>query len=223
MTGERKWFSILLIIILMLLVLSASISAPLLCRPFYYAHIDALGLPEETGFTYQEIKDAFDGVMDFCVLGKPFQTGVLRWSEEGMSHFADCAVLFRLDFSILGGSLLALAGCVWLRKKGLRPAPILGRGPGFWAGCVLAVGFLVIAGLAALDFDRAYVIFHTLFFPGKENWLFNPARDQTILIMPQVFFRNCAILIVGLLFFLCGVLVWSGRKRGDKGNDTGEQ
>lgn len=216
MTGERKWFSILVIVLLMLAVLSFSIAVPLLCRPFYYAHIDALDLPAQTGFTYQEIKDAFDGVMDFCLLDKPFQTGVLRWSEEGRSHFADCAVLFRLDFYVLGGSLLALLVCGFLTRKGLRPAPLGGRSPLFWAGSVLAVGFVVIAGLAALDFDKAYVIFHTLFFPGKENWLFNPARDQTILIMPQVFFRNCAILIVGMLFFLCGVLMWAGRKKPDR-------
>lgn len=213
MARQHRWFSVLLIVILMLLVLSVSIAAPLLCRPFYYAHIDALDLPEQTGFTEQEIKDAFDGVMDFCLWGKPFQTGVLRWSDAGMRHFADCAVLFRLDLAVAAGSLAALAGCWVLEKKGLRPAPLGGRGPGFWAGCILAVSFVVIAGLAALDFDRAYVIFHTLFFPGKDNWLFDPARDQTILIMPQVFFRNCAILIVGMLFFLCGVLIWTGRKK----------
>lgn len=213
MKRQRKWFSVLLIVVLMLLVLSASIAVPLLCRPFYYAHIDALHLPEETGFTYQEIKDAFDGVMDFCVFGKPFQTGVLRWSEEGMHHFADCAVLFRLDFVVLGCALAALLVCVFAARNGLRPASLAGRSPLFWAGGILAVGFVVLAGLAALDFDRAYIIFHTLFFPGKDNWLFNPARDQTILIMPQVFFRNCAILIVGMLFFLCGVLLWAGRKK----------
>lgn len=216
MTKQRRWFSLLLILLLMLAVLSASIAAPLLCRPFYYAHIDVLDLPAQTGFTYEEIKDAFDGVMDFCLLDKPFQTGVLRWSEEGRSHFADCAVLFRLDFYVLGGSLLALLACGLLTRKGLRPAPLGGRSPLFWAGSVLAVGFLVIAGLAALDFDKAYIIFHTLFFPGKENWLFNPARDQTILIMPQVYFRNCALLIVGMLFFLCGVLMWAGRKKSDR-------
>lgn len=216
MTGQRKWFSLLLILILMLLVLSASIAAPLVCRSFYYAHINALHLPEETGFTYDEIKYAFDGVMDFCLHGKPFDTGVLRWSAEGVSHFADCAALFRLDFAVLAGSALALAVCALLTRTGLRPAPLAGRSPCFWAGSVLAVGFVVLAGLAALDFDKAYIIFHTLFFPGKENWLFNPARDQTILILPQVYFRNCAILIVGMLFFLCGCLLWAGRKKPDR-------
>lgn len=52
--------------------------------------------------------------------------------------------------------------------------------------------FLAVGGLAALDFDRAFVVFHALFFPGKDNWLFDPETDQIITILPQVFFRNSA-------------------------------
>ena len=51
MTGERKWFSVLLVLLLMLAVLSFSIAVPLVCRPFYYAHIGALDLPGQTGFS----------------------------------------------------------------------------------------------------------------------------------------------------------------------------
>ena len=43
-----KPLSLLLSLLTALAVLSGSIAAPLLCRPFYYAHIDALGLVEYT-------------------------------------------------------------------------------------------------------------------------------------------------------------------------------
>lgn len=46
-----------------LLVLSASIAVPLLCRPFYYAHIKALNLDGYTGLSVEQIKEAFDQVM----------------------------------------------------------------------------------------------------------------------------------------------------------------
>jgi integral membrane protein (TIGR01906 family) len=65
----------------------------------------------------------------------------------------------------------------------------------------------VIAGLAATDFDRAFVTFHHLFFPGKTNWIFDPGVDEIINILPEVFFRNCAILIVAILFALCAAAV----------------
>lgn len=217
MTGERKWFSWLLVVMLMLLVLSASIAFPLVCRPFYYAHIQALDLPSHTGWTGEEIREAFDEMMDFCIYGSPFGTGVLRWSEAGMQHFADCAKLFRLDFVVLGLSGVGLVACGLLRRRGLRPAPLLGHGPGFWAGIFLTVGFATVAGLAALDFDRAFVVFHQIFFPGTSNWIFEPQKDEIIQILPEVFFRNCAILIVAVLFLFCGCLVWfelRERKRG---------
>ena len=66
---------------------------------------------------------------------------------------------------------------------------------------------LILAGLAALDFDRAFTVFHAVFFPGKDNWIFDPATDQIILVMPQVFFRNCAILIGGVLLACCAALI----------------
>ncbi|MDE6591127.1 MAG: DUF1461 domain-containing protein, partial [Oscillospiraceae bacterium] len=96
----------------------------------------------------------------------------------------------------------------------IKPARPLGRGPAFWAGTGLGDVFLLIGGLAALDFDRAFVIFHALFFPGKTNWLFDPRTDQIINILPQEFFRNCAILILALLVLGCAALTASDLLRG---------
>lgn len=73
-----------------LAVLSGSIAAPLLCRPFYYAHIGPMGLTEYAGLTAEEIRQAFDQVMDFCLGLRPdFAAGVLPWSQSGAGHFAD--------------------------------------------------------------------------------------------------------------------------------------
>jgi len=202
-----KTYTFALILALMGLVLSASIAVPLLWRGFYYLHITALDLPEQTGLSVVEIREAFDEMMDFCVLGEPFGTGVLKWSQSGYEHFVDCAKLFRLDFAVLAVSIGALLVLAVLYRKGLRPVRLAGRGPMFWAGTVPAVGFVVIAGLAALDFDRAFVIFHSLFFPGKTNWIFDWRTDEIILVLPQVFFMNCGILIVGVLFACCVGLI----------------
>ena len=93
------------------------------------------------------------------------------------------------------------------RKKGLTLSPLAGHSPGFWAGCGLG-GALAIAGvLAALDFDRAFTVFHSIFFPGKDNWLFDPATDPVILILPEAFFRSCAILILAAVLLCCAALI----------------
>ena len=68
---------------------------------------------------------------------------------------------------------------------------------------------LVLGALAALDFDRAFVIFHSLFFPGKTNWIFDWRTDPIILVLPQDFFMHCAMLIGGgLVVFSLSILVF---------------
>jgi integral membrane protein (TIGR01906 family) len=214
-----KVLSVFLSVLTALFVLSASIAVPLLCRSFYYAHIGALGLADSTGLTVEQIRESFDQVMDFCLGLRPdFAAGVLRWSESGASHFADVRGLFLLDLWIFVLSLLVLAAAfVVCRKKQLKPYCFRDHGPGFWAALGLGIVFLVVGGLAALDFDRAFVIFHALFFPGKENWLFDWRTDPVILILPEEFFRNCAILILVLLLVWCAVLIlsdlWAVRKK----------
>ena len=192
-----------------LLVLTASIAVPLLCRPFYYAHIEALDLDGYTGLSVEQIKQAFDQVMDYCLGLRPdFAAGVLPFSQSGASHFADVRVLFLLDLWVAVISLAALVILFVLsRKRKLTPAPLLGHGPGFWAAIGLGGLFLIVGGLAATNFERAFVVFHSIFFPGKTNWLFDWRTDPIILLLPEDFFRNCAILILALLVFWCVVLI----------------
>lgn len=196
--------------VLALLVLSFSISVPILFRPFYYVQINALNLPQQTGWSAETIREAYDQVLDFCVLGKPFGTGQLAWSESGRSHFADVRGLFLLDFAVLAVTALLAVLLLILYKRGrLRFYRFGGRGPGFWADVLAAGLVLAVGGLAALDFNRAFTVFHAIFFPGKDNWLFDPATDQIILVMPETFFRNCAILIGVVLLVCCGALICS--------------
>lgn len=192
-----------------LLVLSASIAVPLLCRPFYYAHIEALNLDGYTGLSVEQIREAFDQVMDYCLGLRPdFAAGVLPFSESGASHFADVRVMFLLDLWVAVISLAALVILFIIsRRKTLTPAPLMGHGPGFWAAIGLGGLFLIVGGLAATNFERAFVIFHSLFFPGKTNWLFDWRTDPIILLLPEDFFRNCAILILALLIFWCVILI----------------
>ena len=109
-------------------------------------------------------------------------------------------------FWLLHALLLILSGFLWRNPD--RAGKVAFRG---------ITGVAVVGLLASLDFERAFVVFHALFFPGKDNWLFDPAVDQIILILPEVFFRNCALLIGGLILLWCAILIgtdlWLGRRR----------
>ncbi len=219
---RSRLLTVVLSVCLALFLLSASIAAPILCRPFYYAQIDSLRLTETTPWTEEEIRQAYDEMLDFCIgRREEFSTGVLAWSESGRSHFVDVRGLFLLDLRVLAVSAAALVVLLlvsWRAKW--RPRPLLGFGPGFWTGTGLAAVFLILGGWAATDFQRAFTVFHAIFFPGKTNWIFDPAADEIIRILPEVFFRNCAILILVLLVLGCAVLIagdclYFRRRRGE--------
>ena len=205
---QSKILSVLLAVLTACLVLSSSVAVPILCRPFYYAHIGPLGLVQATGLTEEAIRQAYDEMLDFCLGAPEFSTGALSWSQSGRDHFADVRVLFLLDLAVLALSAALLL--LWFllgRRMGLVPRPLLGRGPGFWAAAGLGIVFAVVGLLASLDFERAFVVFHALFFPGKTNWIFDWRTDPVILILPQEFFRNCALLVLALLLLWCAVLI----------------
>lgn len=205
---QSKALTVILAIVLALVLLTCSIAAPILCRPFYYAHIEPLGLEEYTGLTREEIKTAYNEMLDYCLGAEEFSTGVLKWSESGKDHFTDVRVLFLMDLKWLAFGVIWLIGIlIGMKISGRRTAPLAGRGPLFWAGAGLAIIFLIVGGLAALDFDRAFTVFHTVFFPGKDNWLFDPRTDEIINILPQEFFMHCAILILAILILGCVVFI----------------
>ena len=55
-----KFLSALCSLLLALFLLTAAIAVPILCRPLYYAQIDALDLTENTGWDEETIRGAYD-------------------------------------------------------------------------------------------------------------------------------------------------------------------
>ena len=67
-------------------LLAFSIAAPIVCRPFYYAHIGPLELEAHTGLSREEIKTAYNEMLDYCLGEEEFSTGEIKicrdFSEE---------------------------------------------------------------------------------------------------------------------------------------------
>ena len=212
---QSKTLAVVLAALTALFVLTLSVAVPILLRPFYYLHIGPLQLEQTTGLSRAQIVQAYDEMMDFCTgRTKEFSTGILPWSQSGRDHFVDVRGLFLLDLWVAAATGLLLFGWTLVRRRSrVQPYRFRKRGFPFW-GCVgLGGSFLCIGGLAALDFSRAFVVFHSIFFPGKDNWLFDPYTDAVICILPEVFFRNCAIFILVLLVVLCAALIMTDLRK----------
>ena len=125
---QSKLLSLFLAVLTALAVLTGAVAVPILCRPFYYAQIGPLGLEASTGLTGDQIRQAYDQVLDYCTgLSETFSAGILPFSDSGASHFADVRELFLLDLKLLGAGLLLLAVLLPVcRRRGLRPRPFWG-------------------------------------------------------------------------------------------------
>ena len=208
--------SVLAALAVFVFILTFSIGLPIYVRPFYYAHVEALDLPRVSGFAADQIIAAYNEVLDYLTLpGREFGTGVMAFSEAGKAHFEDCKFLFDLNAGLLLSSAACIAVLLVLRRLGkIGPLELAGRSSAYWAAVGAIVIPVVVGALAAVDFDRAFTVFHSLFFPGKTNWIFDWYDDQIIRVLPQTFFRNCAILIgAGILSLSLGILLADTIKR----------
>lgn len=204
----NKAVSILFAISLVFLIISFSISLPIYFRPLYYMHIDPLDIEASTGHTKAELKDAFNELMDYLTLGKEFSIGVFEYSENGKSHFQDCKFLFALNTTalIISFAVCALISIVYKIKKARLWRPF-GLSISFFAAVGTLLAFAVTGIIVALDFKRAFKLFHRIVFPGKTNWTFYPVDDPIILALPLNFFISCAILILVSILSICITLI----------------
>ncbi len=197
-------------------IITFSIGLPIYCRFFYYLQIEPLGIPEITGFDYATIKSSYDAVLDYLILpNRPFSVGAFKYSMDGASHFADCKVLFDLNAVALIISIAVIALSIILDKtKVVKLIKIKGVSVAFFSAIGIFAFIILLAIVVAVDFDSAFTAFHHLFFPGKDNWTFNPYKDQIILALPERFFMNCAILIGASIFLIsAGIIAFCLIKR----------
>lgn len=155
----------------------------------YYIDINALNIPESSGYSRDVIVSNYDAVMKFLspFYNGPFDLPDLAYSEGGAQHFVDCKVIFNAVYAA-GAVSMVLVILILILKKKKDKRFLLASGI-----TTLALPVLLL-GLIAVDFDRMFVLFHKIFF-SNDLWIFNPRYDEVINILPAAFFMHCAIII----------------------------
>ena len=121
-------------------------------------------------------------------------------NERERSHMHDVAVLVRILLGVLvmalvvGGVALA-----WLRREPGRIGRIM-----LVAGGLIGGIAIVLAGIFAVAFEPAFLVFHELFFPPG-TYLFEPG-SKLITLFPEGF-RFDAALAAGATIVIAAVLV----------------
>lgn len=199
-------------VLLLIFFISLGLTIALYFRPFYYIGMDRIS--RETGAPVEVIKENYDALIDWC---SPFCTEELDFpslpeSASGVSHFVEVKVIFNIFFVMLFVTPLFLAGLIFMQHV---------RGSSSWmlTSPVIVCVLPLLVGLAcAVDFNRIFVLFHQLVF-NNDDWLFSPTEDPIILFLPERFFMQCALIIVGTVLVGCIVLLslyFANRKKAAK-------
>lgn len=207
---EYAW-TLVLIVALLVFIIGFAFALPIWFRPFYYMQIGPLKIEENSGFTYDQIVKAYNDVMNYLNFGTPFAVGGLKCSAAAVSHFEDCKVLFDLDtLGVIISAVVLVGGLLLAKFAEFKPKKIAGFDYSFYTGVVGALIPPVVGIAIAVDFENAFRLFHTIFFPGKDNWLFSWYEDEIIRILPEEFFMSCGILIIVVWFAACIALIVRG-------------
>ena len=151
-------------------IFSMAIVFTLHFRPLYYFDIDHLDIPAKSGYSEEVIRRNYDELIDYNSISGPSRLTFsdFMMSEEGEIHFEEVKRIF----------------------LNIEYAPFFAVLSAFPTFLVLIVGSLV-----ALNWDFCFVLFHKILF-RNDYWIFDPACDPVITILPDAYFLHAAALIL---------------------------
>lgn len=213
MTLKGRALHMLLALVLTLFVISASVIGVLAFRPLYYHDMKALDIERLSGIPEVEIRENYDALISYNMR---WEKGMLEFptlpqSREGQIHFAEVKDIFDLfKYLAVGTGVLGAAGIFLCGRK--REFLYLK-----YASVLSVVLPAAVGALVAANWDNAFVLFHKIAF-DNDYWLFDPATDPVIMMLPDTFFLHCALLILGgivLGSLVCGVGYRLCRQKGE--------
>lgn len=154
-----------------------------------------------TGFSPADLRTATDSILADLVVGPPdFDVAVagipvLKPAER--AHMRDVRSVFA-GFYVLAGIALGILAAAWISARRARRearADFLRAVRRGAAGLALV---LVVAGVvAAVAFDAAFEVFHSLFFPAG-SYTFNPQTDRLVQLFPDAFWSETTMVVGGV-------------------------
>jgi integral membrane protein (TIGR01906 family) len=202
----------LFILCLPVMLLTTSVSAAMNCRLLYEYGFNKYHVSAVTGLSSQELKKAADGLIHYFNSGDEYISLVVMkdgkqfvlFNDREVQHLKDVKGIFRLVYKCLLGSFLyallftGLSLFLWRDRRRLATGLLFGSG--------LSILLMIAFGLAAIiDFRWLFWQFHLASF-SNALWQLNPATDYLIMLFPEGFWFDAAIICSAFMVFLALVL-----------------
>lgn len=177
---------------------------------FYEKEYEKYNVTESLGMEMEDVMDVTRYMMAYLI-GEEEELSVLTdvdgerqdfFNDQDRAHMADVKNLFlgglkvRTVCLVIFVLLLLLLAVLKADLKRLIPRA-------YAAGVGVFLALVVLLGLLfSSDFTKYFEIFHEMFFTN-DLWLFDPATDYMIRMLPEGFFSDMALRIV--MVFLAGL------------------
>ena len=219
---------VLFMVCLPMLLVTATIAFEFNSLWLYKNGFEKYNVSQTTGLSEAELEKAARGLINYfnsdeeyislTVIkdDKPFEL----FNQQEIAHLKDVKGLVRLDYRLLLGTAIyvgAYAGiCLFRQRKRWRRLAW-----GVVGGSSIALGMMLTLGIGSmlLDFGQLYTQFHFLAFTN-ELWLLDPTKDYLIMLIPEGFQYDAAMLFakitIGVAVTLGGVAggyLWTMRRR----------
>lgn len=175
----------------------------------YPLEISWLHLTSRVPFQPQTIQYNFNVLMDYLTnpLSQALEMPDFPSSASGIHHFAVVKGLFHLAQGVAIVTL-PIFYLFWKQviQKGFLPL--------YRRALLIILSLPLVLGLVGvfIGFEQFFTLFHQILFVGDDTWLFDPAKDPVILILPENFFLHAFLLFFCLYELIFGFMYLQSRK-----------
>ncbi len=218
----RSSMLIILNIMLFIVLLFTSVQVVAYNNTFFEWHYNNHDIERVTGMSTKSLMEVTNKMMDYLIDDRDtlnmeaIVNGVPEevFGEREKAHMVDVKVLF-LDGKLMRDISFFVVLMSGVLMFFLKKDWFLQWIKGFSKFFIISFG--VIGGLGVLfasNFNKYFTIFHELFF-DNDLWLLNPKTDILVNMVPEIFFFQITMLIIGL-FTISIVLILLLARYGSK-------
>lgn len=206
----KKIINVISSVIFSILIISATIKFTVGFKQLYYFDIDYLNIPVLSGLSKEEIKNNYDYMIDYNLdkENRKFELPSIKSSENGKIHFEEVRNIFQILNKIFNTSLIfsIVILIINILNKNIEFLKTTSK--------TLILMPLILMAPIILNFEGSFVLFHKLMF-NNDYWIFDPALDPVINILPEEFFFHAGMMILILIIIasLTNYLIYKYLKR----------
>ena len=179
-------------------IISMSVLAILNITSVYKYVIDRYELTKYTGLSADILMDNYKRTIYYVQnpFIKELNFNSLTMSDFGRIHFYEVKRIFIALYVFMIAFIIIMIIKVFTNRNNDLSKKLIKRLNS--SGNIIALIFIAVSAVALVDFSKAFVFFHKIFF-SNDYWIFDPKIDPIINALPEELFMIEFILIVALL------------------------